>query len=87
MEDSVYKGNYGGVVYGFNETSIRIWKPLDTLKKGFIAFVGKNIWGKGIYPQESNAADIVFKVWELQERGTNCMFNLLVFKAFTLPLI
>ncbi|KAJ8313035.1 hypothetical protein KUTeg_010408 [Tegillarca granosa] len=67
MEDPNNVGNYGGIVYSFNETSVRIWIPSDTNNKGFIAFVGGK-WG-GFYSQASNAVDIVFKVWELHEQG------------------
>ncbi|KAJ8313033.1 hypothetical protein KUTeg_010406 [Tegillarca granosa] len=66
MEDPNNDGNYGGIVYSFNESSVRIWIPSDKNNKGFIAFVG-GIWG-GFYSQASNAVDIVFKVWELQEQ-------------------
>ncbi|KAJ8313034.1 hypothetical protein KUTeg_010407 [Tegillarca granosa] len=66
MEDPNNDGNYGGIIYSFNETSVRIWIPSDTNNQGFIAFVGGK-WG-GFYSQASNAVDIVFKVWELHEQ-------------------
>lgn len=72
MEDPSNRGNYGGIIYSFNQTSVRIWRPNDTNNAGFIAFVG-GFWGK-VYPQASNTADVVFKVWELQVQGLYLFF-------------
>lgn len=72
MENPIIDGKYGGIIYSFNQSSIRIWRPSFINNNGFIAFVGTD-WG-GFFPQASNAVDIVFKVWELQVQGKS-FFN------------
>ena len=61
---------YGGIVYGYSETAVRLWRPDDA--RGAALCIGTEM-GHGINSQASNSVDIVVTVWMLDYASTTTM--------------
>ena len=55
---------YGGVVYGYNDTTMRIWRPDDPL--GAAVCIGVAM-GHGSKSQAANYVNFVLSVWRIGE--------------------
>ena len=55
---------YGGVVYGYNDTTMRIWRPDDPL--GAAVCIGVAM-GHGSKSQSANYVNFVLSVWRIGE--------------------
>jgi len=58
-------GNYGGIIFGYDDTEVRIWAPDrndDKYTTGFIVNIIDG-WGGELYTQESNTAEYRVYAW------------------------
>ena len=65
LNDITRKGapcSYGGVVYAYNDTTLRIWRPDHS--DGAAVCIGDEM-GQGINSQASNSVNLVVTVWGL----------------------
>jgi hypothetical protein len=66
-------GSYGGVIYGYNNDSIRLWRPAN-VPNAYIANVGQD-WGNGVNQQASRNADVIIRVWSFTAVTTCSAIN------------
>lgn len=60
-QSSPTRSSYGGVIFAYNSTVVRVWAPTDP--NGHIVFV-KDGWGGEVYAQEADEAEVVVEVWK-----------------------
>lgn len=47
MFDGLF-GSFGGVVYGFIENKVLLWRLVDNQVSGYVIYIGGK-WGNGVY--------------------------------------
>lgn len=53
--------NYGGVIFGYNESEVLLWRPADSNTNGYIWYRGGDLGG-GDYPQTSSTAEVTVDI-------------------------
>ncbi|XP_062587111.1 uncharacterized protein LOC134248729 [Saccostrea cucullata] len=60
---------YGGIIYGYSETEVLLWRPSRTNTNGHLVYVGGQ-WGNGQSYQESDVVEVIVKAIDIT--GTPC---------------
>lgn len=68
MSDGSF-GSFGGVVYGFTENKVLLWRPADNQASGHVIYIGGK-WGNGVYSTKQDVAYLKVSILYFPSTGT-----------------